>query len=89
MRLDSLPAAGVLIIGRTTGASFSVHVTAGAGTGGDEMVVLPGELDVRNTSASRASYTVSLPQTVVRFRVVVAGRAVFEGSPPARVRLDR
>jgi hypothetical protein len=89
MRLDSLPASGVLIIGRTTGTTFSIHVAAGAGTGGDVMVVLPRELVVRNTSASRASYTVSVPQTVARFRVVVAGRAVFDGSPPAQVRLGR
>jgi hypothetical protein len=89
MRLDSLPAAGMLVIGRATGGSFSIQVAAGAGTGGDVMVVLPNELEVRNTSASRASYTVSVPRTVARFRVVVAGRAVFDGSPPAQVPLGR
>jgi hypothetical protein len=89
VRLDSLPAAGELTIERVTTDKISARVSAGVGTGGDAMVVLPGELLLRNTASSRASYTLALPHEVVRLRVIVAGRAVFDGSPPKEVKLTR
>lgn len=89
VRLDSLPAAGVLVLGRAAGDELSARVASGAGTGGDVMVVLPGELRFRNTTSSRASYSVLAPRTVTRLRVVVAGQVVFEGAPPAQVSLAR
>jgi hypothetical protein len=89
VRLDSLPTSGSLNAAATTDAMISARVAAGAGTGGDEMVVLPGELRVPNTRASGASYEISLPSAVIRFRVIVAGHTIFDGSPPAAVRLDR
>ena len=89
LRLDSLPAAGSLSATATTAATISARVATGAGTGGDEMVVLPGEIRVRNGSSARASYELSLPGVVTRLRVIVAGRTVFDGSPPVVLRLDR
>jgi hypothetical protein len=87
LRLDSLPRAGALTIERATANEISAPVTSGAGTGGDAMVVLPGELRLRNASSSRASYTLALPRAVIRLRVVVAGRVVFDGPPTSRVKL--
>ncbi|MGH9887958.1 MAG: hypothetical protein ACREBE_20665 [bacterium] len=87
MRLDSLPADGQLTLERTGADEISAQVTNGAGTGGDALLVLPGELRVRNTSAARASYAVLVPRAVDRVTVVVGGRSIFDGAPPARVTL--
>jgi len=87
VRLDSMPAAGELIIQPATTDKITARVSDGFGTGGDTMVVLPGELVLRNTASSRASYTLALPTDVVRLRVIVAGRVVFNGSPPNKVKL--
>jgi len=87
VRLDSMPAAGELTIQPATTEKISAQVSAGFGSGGDTMVVLPGELVLRNTTSSRASYTLALPTDVMRLRVIVAGRVVFNGSPPNKVKL--
>ena len=87
VRFDSLPDAGVLTVESTTAADITARVVSGAGTGGDAMVVLPGELRVRNSTASRASYAVSVPSVVTRLRVVVAGHAVYDGAPRIVVQL--
>ena len=82
-----MPAAGNLNIERATTDKISARPTAGVGTGGDTMVVLQGELRLRNTASSRASYTLVLPVDVAHLRVIVAGRVVFDGSPPKEVKL--
>lgn len=87
VRFDSLPDAGVLSVDRATAADITARVVSGAGTGGDAMMVLPGELRVRNSTGSRASYAVSVPGVVTRLRVVVAGRTVFDGAPRGVVQL--
>jgi len=87
LRFDSLPAAGLLTIGGTASTAVSARVVSGAGTGGDDVVVLPGELRVRNSASSRATYSVSVPAAVTRVRVLVGGRSIFDGAPPAVVRL--
>jgi hypothetical protein len=87
LRFDSLPAAGLLTIDRTASAAISARVASGAGTGGDDFVVLPGELRVRNLASSRATYLVSVPSTVTRVEVIVGGRPIYSGAPPAVVRL--
>jgi len=89
VRFDSLPAAGNLTSKRTTADQISARVAGGAGTGGDAFVVLPSELLVRNTSAAHASYEISLPSAVARLRVIVAGRVVFDGAPPATISLSQ
>jgi len=89
LRLDATPAAGSLVVDRTSADQISVQVASGAGTGGDAMVVLPSELRVRNTTSSRASYKISVPSSVARIMVVVASRTVFDGAPPADVKLTR
>jgi hypothetical protein len=87
VRFDSLPAAGVLTAEHTTAAEISARALNGASA--DPLLVLPGALRVRNGTASRTSYVVSLPAGVIRLRVIVAGDTVFDGAPPAIVRLDR
>lgn len=89
VRFDVRPSVGVLKLERTEAAVISVRITSGAGTGGDAMIVLPQELRVRNLATSRAAYTLSVPPSVVRVRVIVAGSSVFDGSGPAEVRLVR
>ena len=87
LRFDSLPDAGTLTVERTVAAEISARVVSGAGTGGDAMVVLPGELRVANRAMSRANYRVLLPRAVTRLRVIVADRTVFDGVPPSTIRL--
>jgi hypothetical protein len=87
LRFDSLPAAGALTAERADGPEISARVVSGAGTGGDAMVVLPAELRVRNSTSARTSYTVTLPNAVTRLRVIVAGRSIFDGVPPAVIQL--
>jgi len=53
------------------------------------MMVLPGEVRIRNNSAARGDYELSLPEVVTRLRVIVAGRTIFDGTPPVTLRLDR
>jgi hypothetical protein len=89
LRLDSLPEAGSLRVITTSATTIAARVSAGAGTGGDEMVVLPGEIRVRNTGTARASYELSLPAGVTHLRVIVAGVTAFDGPPPIVLRLDR
>lgn len=87
VRFDSVPSDGMMDVERTEDVNITARVVNGAGTGGDAMVVLPGELRVRNTTGSRASYRLSLPLTVTRFRAIVGGRIAFDGAAPAAVRL--
>ena len=87
VRFDSLPVAGVLTVDSATAADITARVVSGAGTGGDAMVVLPGELRVRNSTGSRASYAVSVPRVVTRLRVIVDGRTVYDGAPRIVVQL--
>ena len=87
LRFDSLPAAGLLTIEGTASTAISARVASGAGMGGDDFVVLPGELRVRNLASSRATYLVSVPSTVTRVQVIVAGRPIYGGAPPAVIPL--
>lgn len=88
VRFDSVPETGALTVGSTTQTDISARVVSGAGTGGDALVVLPGELRVRNSAGSRASYEVSVPSIVKRLRVIVAGQMVFDGTPQTVIQLD-
>ncbi|HTJ20767.1 MAG TPA: hypothetical protein VL383_00165 [Gemmatimonadaceae bacterium] len=81
VRFDSVPETGELTVAGTTATDISARVVSGAGTGGDELVVLPGELRVRNSSRSRANYAVAVPSIVTRLRVIVAEQTVFDGTP--------
>lgn len=82
LRFDSSQSEGVLVIERTMAPEISAQVTSGADSVGDAMVVLPGELRLRNSIASRASYRVLVPGAIERVRVFVAGRALVDGLPP-------
>lgn len=82
LRFDSAQAAGELVMERTTATDISAQVVSGADSAGDPMVVLPGELRLRNSTTSRASYRVLLPGAVDRVHVVVGGRDVVLGAPP-------
>jgi hypothetical protein len=87
VRFDSLPVAGTLTVDSATGPDITARVVSGAGTGGDAMVVLPGELRIRNSTGSRASYSLSVPHVVTRLRVIVAGSSVYDGPPRMVVQL--
>lgn len=87
VRFDSVPETGALTVGSTTENDISARVVSGAGTGGDALVVLPGELRVRNSSRSRANYAVSVPSLAKRLRVIVAGQMVFDGAPRTVIQL--
>jgi len=50
---------------------------------------VPGRRAARNTSAARASYEIAVPSAVTRLRVIVAGRVVFDGAPPATLSLSQ
>lgn len=88
VRFDSLPEAGTLTARRSSDANITARIVSGAGTGGDALVVLPGELRVRNAASSRASYGITLPDTVTRLRVIVGRRSIFDGTPPVELQLN-
>ena len=87
VRFDSVPASGTLTVRRSSDANITARIVTGAGSGGDALVVLPGELRVRNAVSARASYAVTLPDGVTRLRVIVGGRGVFDGVPPVELQL--
>jgi hypothetical protein len=87
VQFDSLSAAGVLTAERSTAPEISARALNGASA--DPLMLLPGILRVRSTPVSHASYVISLPTTVKRLRVIVAGTTMFDGAPPATIRLDR
>lgn len=87
IRFDSLPESGTLTARRSNDANITARIVSGAGTGGDALVVLPGELRVRNATTSRAAYELILPNAVTRLRVIVAGRSVFDGPPLVQLQL--
>ena len=87
VRFDSVPESGTLTVRRSSDANITARIVSGAGSGGDALVVLPGELRVRNAASARASYAVTLPDGVIRLRVIVGGRGVFDGVPPVALQL--
>jgi hypothetical protein len=89
VRFDSMPLEGLLSADTTSETEITARLISVPGTTEDAFVVLPGELRVRNRGSSRASYGLSLPPLIRRFRVTVAGQRVFDGPPPAVVPLRR
>jgi hypothetical protein len=87
VRFDSVPESGTLTVRRSSDANINARIVSGAGSGGDALVVLPGELRVRNAASARASYAITLPDGVTRLRVIVGGRGAFDGVPPVELRL--
>lgn len=87
VRFDSVPDSGTLTVRRSSDANITARIVSGGGSGGDALVVLPGELRVRNTVSARASYVVTLPDGVTRLRVIVGGRNVFDGVPLVELQL--
>jgi predicted anti-sigma-YlaC factor YlaD len=87
--LDSVPAAGVLVVETARDDKITASVVSGAATGGDAFVVLPAELRIRNTTQARASYHIAVPRSVTQFRAIVAGSVIFDGSAPASITLSR
>jgi hypothetical protein len=87
VRIDSVPGAGSLVSAAASSDKITASVVDGAGTGGDALMVLPGEVRIRNTSTARASYQFTLPRSVTRLRIVIADRVMFDGPPTATVSL--
>lgn len=78
IRFDAVPAAGVLDVTSADGRASAEIVRGGAN---DELVVLPGELRIRNSSASTADYRITLPCTVHSLHIE------FEDQPSSRGRV--
>jgi len=76
VRFAVRPSRGALELRATNDARVSAQISARAG--GEEMLVLPGELRVVNSSASVADYLVTVPAHVTTVRVVI-------GDGPARM----
>jgi len=87
VRLDATPLSGGLVARPAKDDNITATVVSGAGTGGDALVVLPGELRIRNTSAARASYRLDLPRTITRLRLIIADRVAYDGSPSTSIDL--
>lgn len=89
IRFDAIPAAGTLELTQSTDRQASAQIAAGGSS--ESLLILPGELRVRNTGASTADYRVTVPTDVHTVRLV-AGTAsrsidVTRGSSE-RIRLD-
>ncbi len=69
VRFDERPAAGSVELARGTDDRAAAQVIARAGS--EVLVVLPGELRVRNSRASTADYRVTVPPSVRRIRLHV------------------
>jgi hypothetical protein len=67
VRFDERPSAGSLELARGNDARAAAQVVARAGS--EVLVVLPGELRVRNSPASTADYRLTLPPSVRRVRI--------------------
>jgi hypothetical protein len=74
VRFDERPAAGSLEIARGDDVRAAAQVIARAGS--ETLLVLPGELRVRNSAASTADYRITLPRSVRRVRVYVGPGAM-------------
>ena len=79
VRFAVRPSRGALELRATNDARVSAQISARAG--GEEMLVLPGELRIVNSAASVADYLVTVPAHVAVVRVVIGDR------PPRVVRL--
>ena len=69
VRFENRPTAGTLALQRIEDDRASVQVVARAS--GEALLVLPGEVRVRNSGTSVADYRLTLPSTIRRVRVYV------------------
>jgi hypothetical protein len=80
VRFDARPSAGSLELSSGDVTRASAQVTARAST--EALLVLPGELRVRNSPTSAADYRITVPASVRRVRVHIG-----PGGPPIVVDL--
>jgi hypothetical protein len=86
IRFDAVPALGTLTLVSDTGSKVTATITTGAGDEG--FFVLPDGIRIKNTTASRATYRVSVPAALHRVRVQIGTGAtaatVVVGLEPGR-----
>lgn len=80
VRIANVQAAGALDI--VSHAERRVTAQVVANGGGEELLVLPAELQILNGRSSRAHYRVAVPEAM-QVTVIVAGDTLFRGSPGA------
>ena len=89
IRFDAIPAAGTLDLSQSTDRQASAQIAAGGH--GESLLILPGELRVRNTAGSTADYRVTVPTDVHTVRLVsgTSTRSIdVTRKSPERIRLD-
>jgi hypothetical protein len=69
VRFQARPTSGTLALQAVDDDRASAQVVARAG--GEELLILPGEVRVRNSTTSTAEYRITLPATVRRVRIHV------------------
>jgi hypothetical protein len=89
IRFDAIPAAGTLDLSQSSDRQASAQIAAGGN--GESLLILPGELHVRNTKGSTADYRVTVPTDVHSVRLVAGttSRSIdVTRKSPERIRLD-
>lgn len=89
IRFDAIPAAGTLDLTQSNDRQASAQIVAGGN--GESLLILPGELRVRNASGSTADYRVTVPTGVHTVRLVAGttSRSIdVTRKSPERIRLD-
>jgi hypothetical protein len=88
VRFETRPASGRLVLQAADDDRASAQVVAGAS--GEALLILPGEVRVRNSAASVADYRLTLPPSVRRVRVHIgpadADPILVDVPPPSTAR---
>jgi anti-sigma factor RsiW len=79
VRVTARQGEGSLLLETTTAPAASASVSNGGD--GEELIVLPGELRIANTAASRASYRVILPARLRRVVVLIGAEPPISIAP--------
>jgi hypothetical protein len=89
IRFDAIPAAGTLNLSQSSDRQASAQIAAGGNS--ESLLILPGELRVRNSAGSTADYRVTVPTDVHTVRLVAgtASRSIdVTRGPSEKIRLD-
>lgn len=88
VRIDSASPGGTLDVRLSTDDRAGLQAVDSA-SAPDSMAVLPAELRLHNHTRARLAYTLALPRSVTRVRVIVDNRVIVDAVPPAMVLLER
>jgi hypothetical protein len=81
VRVTARQAEGSLLLETTTAPAASAVVSNRGGGDGEELIVLPDELRIANTTTSRATYRVVLPSRIRRVVVLIAAEPPVSIAP--------